>query len=163
MGSKREFPKSRVTWIKLGDANTKFFHAFTKDRMSHNAIKSLTTAEGVVLQTQQLIKEEVVSFYKKLMDSAAVSLPMVDRSVVETGPVLSESHKHQLCLPVTGAEVKEALFSMDDMKAPGLDGFNVLFFKKACYQLLCHHCNSGFLLIWRASKTGKLCLGNSHS
>lgn len=31
---------------------------------------------------------------------------------------------------MTDTEVKEALFSMDDMKAPGLDGFNILFFKK---------------------------------
>lgn len=44
--------KSRVTWINLGDANTKFFHAFTKDRLSHNAIKSLTTDGGMVLKTQ---------------------------------------------------------------------------------------------------------------
>lgn len=36
-----------------------------------------------------------------------------------------------MCRPVTGEEVKKALFAIDDNKAPGVDGFNAYFFKKA--------------------------------
>lgn len=87
--------KSRVTWINLGDTNTRFFHAFTKDRLNHNTIKSLITEEGIRIQTHQELKNEVVKFYKTLMGSASDSLPLVDKTIIERGDVLSEIQRHR--------------------------------------------------------------------
>lgn len=35
-----------------------------------------------------------------------------------------------LCSAVSDAEIKQAVFSIDDTKAPGIDGYNSVFFKK---------------------------------
>jgi len=57
------------------------------------------------------------------------SLPMVDKNIVKRGPMLSQHQQELLCSEFTTMEVKNALFSMDSSKAPGIDGYNVHFFK----------------------------------
>lgn len=127
--------KSRATWINVGDANTKFFHAFAKERMNQNSIRVLYKTDGSKVQNQQGIKDEVVRFYRSLMGTAANSLPMVDMNIVERGPLLSVDHKRSLCEAVTAEEVKRALFDMDPLKSPGADGFNVYFFQQ-CWSII---------------------------
>lgn len=63
------------------------------------------------------------------MGSAADTLPMVDKNVVQRGPTLTHHQRVMLCSEVTADEVKNALYSMDPSKAPCIDGFNVHFFK----------------------------------
>lgn len=56
---------------------------------------------------------------------------MVDKDVVCRGPFIPHQLQIQLCQDCSGVEVKDALFSMDSLKAPGVDGFHALFFKRA--------------------------------
>ena len=65
------------------------------------------------------------------MGAAAVSLPMIDSEVISRGPRLTHLQQLDLCKPITSEEVKAALFDMNDLKAPGIDGFNVYFYKHA--------------------------------
>nr|ABD33261.1 RNA-directed DNA polymerase (Reverse transcriptase) [Medicago truncatula] len=121
--------KSRANWIQLGDSNTKFFHAYAKERRCQNNIKFLITEDGTRIDKHNLIKEEIRGFYLKLMGSSVDSLPMVDKNVVKRGPMLSQHQQDLLCSKFTAVEVKNVLFSMDSSKAPGIDGYNVHFFK----------------------------------
>lgn len=123
--------KSRIDWLNLGDANTSFFHAYVKMRQSSNAIHRLIRADGTVCLGQINIKEEVRSFYSRLMGTTADELQMVDKLVVERGPILNRQQQILLSAACSEQEVKEALFSMDSNKAPSIDGFNVYFFKKS--------------------------------
>lgn len=65
------------------------------------------------------------------MGSSATSLPMLDKEVVQKGHVLYSSQQQLLCQPFTSKEIKHALFSMVSSKAPGIDGFNVHFYKSS--------------------------------
>ncbi|XP_024638626.1 uncharacterized protein [Medicago truncatula] len=121
--------KSRANWIQLGDSNTKFFHAYAKERRCQNNIKFLITEDDTRIDKHNLIKEEIRGFYLKLMGSSVDSLPMVDKNIVKRGPMLSQHQQDLLCSEFTAVEVKNALFSMDSSKAPGIDGYNVHFFK----------------------------------
>ena len=47
------------------------------------------------------------------------------------GLVWSSEHPDILNSRITQEEIKNALFSIDDTKAPGPDGFSSLFFKRA--------------------------------
>lgn len=42
---------------------------------------------------------------------------------------ISEEQKHDLIMPVTGLEVKAAVFAMHPKKSPGIDGLNPAFFQ----------------------------------
>ncbi|XP_049365804.1 uncharacterized protein LOC125830665 [Solanum verrucosum] len=73
--------KSRVQWLKLGDANTLYFHACLKSRQSQKQITQLMSLEGIVLSSGSQVEGEITKFYKQLLGSAATSLPVVDITV----------------------------------------------------------------------------------
>lgn len=59
--------KSRIDWLQLGDANTKYFHAYTKVRQHANAIHRLEREDGSICTGQAKIKQEIRDVYLKLM------------------------------------------------------------------------------------------------
>ena len=63
------------------------------------------------------------------MGSSAGKLPAINAQVMKRGPVLSRQQRIQLCTDVTEQEIYEALQSIGSDKAPGIDGYNALFFK----------------------------------
>nr|XP_016443798.1 PREDICTED: uncharacterized protein LOC107769130 [Nicotiana tabacum] len=122
---------SRAKWIKLGDSNTKYFSAILKERNQKKQIKELISLDGQNLNDVEKIKYEIMKFYKSLMGSAAQTLPAINREIMKQGPTLSQQQRIQLCAEVTEQEIFEGLQSIGDDKAPGVDGFNTYFFKKA--------------------------------
>lgn len=64
----------------------------------------------------------------KLLGTEVV-VQLVNQQILSTEPVLSEEEREMLCKPVDAQEVKDALWSIDAMKAPGPDGFSSGFYK----------------------------------
>ncbi|XP_019235367.1 PREDICTED: uncharacterized protein LOC109215708 [Nicotiana attenuata] len=71
--------KSRVKWLKLGDANTAYFFASMKNRCSQNKIRRLIKCNGNTVQTRKDIEEEVTGFYQQLLGSLANELPAISQ------------------------------------------------------------------------------------
>lgn len=72
----------------------------------------------------------MVDFYRQLLGSSVSNLPAVDKRVMSKGSHVSSLQARDLIATVVSKEIDLALAGIHDSKAPGLDGWNSLFFKK---------------------------------
>ncbi|XP_060198100.1 uncharacterized protein LOC132627048 [Lycium barbarum] len=143
---------SRATWIKLRDSNTKYFSTVMKDR-NHKKTISMPIALDVTLLTEnRKIQIEIITFYKSLMGKACTTLPIVNIQTMRLGLVLNHAQQLDLCANVTDQEIYAGLCSIGDDKAPGVDGYNALFFKRAWLVIKMEICEA----VKNSFVTGKL-------
>ncbi|XP_059629545.1 uncharacterized protein LOC132272405 [Cornus florida] len=120
--------KSRITWLKLGDSNTSYFHKSFLSRSNSKRILSLTSTTGEPITTPEGIKAEALAFFKHLLGEnpppqhgQEILGPFITKTILPQHIPLLES------IP-TDLEIKQCIFSMSKDKAPGPDGFNAYFF-----------------------------------
>ena len=66
--------KSRLTWLRYGDKNTKFFHANRKNRIVQRRIKSLFDEDGKEWLADRDLGCVAESYFKKLFSSENVGV-----------------------------------------------------------------------------------------
>lgn len=118
--------RSRLTWLKTGDVNSKFFHLKANSRRRKNYIHSLETPFGLAVTKDQKMIELNRFFNLRLgvpctrlnrLNWARINLPSVDLSELEAD--------------FDEEEIKDAILNLAPEKAPGPDGFTGAFFKCA--------------------------------
>jgi hypothetical protein len=72
-----EKQRSRISWLKDGDRNTKLFQARSKERAKSNHIKALKSAERALITNQKDLEDLANDFYKELF-SAQLELSVED-------------------------------------------------------------------------------------
>lgn len=72
-----------------------------------------------------------MGYYQNLLGKEQPHIKEFDSSVMERGRTVSELEAAGLCMSFTKEDVHDALKGIDDIKAPGLDGFSAGFFKEA--------------------------------
>ncbi|XP_060203010.1 uncharacterized protein LOC132631449 [Lycium barbarum] len=97
--------------------------------MTH--ISCLTNAQGVLLQSDDQIQSEIIGFYKGLLGTATDNIRAIHPGIMKDGLVLQHEHQVEIVKGVTRDEIYQALQDIDDNKAPGCDGLNAFFFKRA--------------------------------
>ena len=124
--------KSRIQWLNLGDQNTKFFFQAMKQHHSRSKITSISKEDGTRLEDPALVKEEIVTFYNTLLGPQP-RLQDIDRDLLQSAITqsVSDEQREVLVREVSDEEIRAVMFSLKDNKAPGPDGFNSGFFKKA--------------------------------
>lgn len=125
--------KSRDTWLKEGDCNTKFFNSSVKVQRESNKIFSIQNANGDGITTKEDIYSEAVHFF------SGVSIDPVQvyqrEDVLDVIPsIITGAQNDFLTSKVTLEEVKVALFIMggrESSRAGWIFGFvpleNVVF------------------------------------
>lgn len=123
--------KAKSEQLQKDDLNTKYFHAKVKEKNAKQCINSILTEQGEVINEEPEIAEAFLQYYHGLLGTSDAGLEPVDVSVIESGPVLNDMQKVDLLKPVTEAEVRDVVFSIDNTKSTRLDGFSSDFFKTA--------------------------------
>ncbi|GLT62038.1 hypothetical protein SLA2020_347050 [Shorea laevis] len=117
--------KSRSNWIRLGDANTAYFHRITKGRSATNNITGIL-CNGRWIEEPKTVKKEVVQYFCSLFKVDSWRRPTLGGIQFKQ---ISEENKVWLKTPFSIKEIKEALKNCDGSKAPGPNGYNFNFIK----------------------------------
>ncbi|XP_021970148.1 uncharacterized protein LOC110865195 [Helianthus annuus] len=120
--------KSKVDWLRAGDANTAFFHASLKCRNHSTRIDVITNSEGVMFEGENVSKAIVTHYEKFLGSEDAIAIRPTQELFSKR---LNDDDALHMIRPVMSQEVKLAMFSIGNDKAPGPDGFSAAFFKSA--------------------------------
>ncbi|XP_039054282.1 uncharacterized protein LOC120196577 [Hibiscus syriacus] len=119
--------KSKSNWLKLGDENTAFFHRAVKIQSKKRLILGTNLGEVDDVEPDKL-RAKVFNFFsnhfrrKEKKWKTEINLPFKQLSRVDA---------EGLEVIFSIEEVKDTVWSCGKDKAPGPDGFNIVFFKKA--------------------------------
>jgi hypothetical protein len=123
--------KSRIEWIKEGDANTALFHAHARYRKNKNFIVKVVSNDGWVLTAHDDKAAKFEGFYSTLLgshedmdttiDLDALGIPSHDLAALDAS--FSEE------------EVWETIKLLPSHKAPRHDGFMSRFYK-SCWSII---------------------------
>ena len=119
--------KSRELWLIEGDRNTKFFHLSTIIRKRHNNIDAIKSGDGSWVTSSKDVRLLFFNSFKSMF-TEVVSFPDNLENLIL--PYITEEENATLRGIPTPDEIKATLFQMQDLKAPGPDGFPVLFYKE---------------------------------
>jgi hypothetical protein len=81
-------------------------------------IPAIVRSNGMLTSLAEEVGREFVSYYKELLGTSKLTIPL-RAEVVQNGTCINvDSHDFLLAL-VSTDDIKQVLFSMDDNKAPG--------------------------------------------
>ncbi|GMI67424.1 hypothetical protein HRI_000411700 [Hibiscus trionum] len=119
--------KSRINWLKNGDGNTAFFHKAVKFRCKRKLIMGANV--GIPGENSPAkLRHKAYKHFKDHFNSKRRNWSAIFDIKFS---IISEDEAKSLESPFSMTEIKEAVWSRDDSKAPGPGGFNSLFFKKS--------------------------------
>lgn len=117
--------RAKIHWYRVGDMNTKFFHASTTSKKKVNHITSLENDVGDRVSNKQGMCLVARSYFEDLCleknSSRALVVKNIDKVVSDEDNIFLTNHFQVY-------EFKEAMFSMRPYKCPSPDGFNPGFF-----------------------------------
>ncbi|WJX74258.1 hypothetical protein P8452_57931 [Trifolium repens] len=117
--------RSRATWLKDGDRNTKFFHGKASQRKKTNCIKKLKDEDGVWWSGQDNVEKVLLHYFDELFSSSS---PIdIEQACEAIQKRLSPDHVELCNQRFTSAEIKETVEQMDPLKAQ--TGFRHFSFK----------------------------------
>ena len=123
--------RSRIGWLKEGDANTSLFHAHARHRKRKNFIAKITMVEGTILTKHEEKEQHIFDFYNSLLGSSTDREMTVNLAELD----MPNIPLHDLEVPFSEEEVWKTVKALPPDKAPGPDGFTGRFYK-VCWQII---------------------------
>lgn len=118
--------KSRIQWLREGDANTRFFHGVVNWRRRSKAAKGISL-NGQWEENPGRVKEGVKQFFESKFSESVAEIPNLDG--VEFNQISAEDNE-DLIAEFEMEEIKAAVWACEGNKSPGPDGYNFRFIKE---------------------------------
>ena len=118
---------SRELWVKEGDCNSRFFHLSTIIRRKRNYISEIKLENGSWIRDREDIQRYFLDNFSSLYNTSHPQFPENLESLIQ--PFVIDQDNLELCRVPSRDEIKKVVFGMKALKAPGPDGFLVLFYK----------------------------------
>ncbi len=118
--------RSRVQWLKVGDSNTKFFHRRANCRRNLNRITNISDGSSSLSDSVD-IANHLLWFFRNQLGVKIIPGASIDLHLLYGGEALDLSPLHA---PFSAEEVLRAVSSSPPEKAPGPDGFPMLFYQQ---------------------------------
>ncbi|XP_024626681.1 uncharacterized protein [Medicago truncatula] len=112
-----QWQKSRVNWLKAGDANSKFFHGIMASRKRVNSIISVLV-DGVSIEGVEPVRQTVFQHFQNHFKRNTQVRPDIGGLVFKS---LSGTEGADLVKPFLMEEIKAAVWDCDSFKSPGPD------------------------------------------
>jgi hypothetical protein len=110
-----------------GDENTNFFHSTATERYRKNVISQILDPSGRMVSDHG---EKSALFFQEFKNRLGFSVDIMLQFDLQA-LIMPHPNLEHLCLPFSTDEINEVILEMPNDKAPGHDGFNNTFFKKA--------------------------------
>jgi hypothetical protein len=121
--------QSMLNWLQAGDKNTSYFHNFASERRRKNRINKLKDDSGNWVEGHPNLNPMISQYFAGLFTT---EIDEPDPQVLEKViPKVTDPMNEQLMRPYNADDVKKALFSIGDLKAPGGDGLHAVFSRNA--------------------------------
>ncbi|XP_062100338.1 uncharacterized protein LOC133806230 [Humulus lupulus] len=121
--------RSKINWIRKGDVNSSFFHAFLEKRKADNSIVSYINEHGMLIDDIKEVVDHFVEHFKNHLGSLSTATGTVNLNCIASGTKLSVEQQLYLLKPFSVKEIIAAMFSIPSIKSPGPDGYGSGFFK----------------------------------
>ena len=121
--------KSKVQWIKEGDANTRFFPSFASSRRTTNAIWSLKDQNGLYVSEDLALKQLGKQHFSDLFGDDKSTNIADQLKVISLFPrMTTDDDIDSFLKPISAQEVEVVLKGFKKDKSPRPDGWPVEFF-----------------------------------
>ncbi|XP_060175300.1 uncharacterized protein LOC132606018 [Lycium barbarum] len=123
--------RSKATWIKLGDGNTRYFYSIIKHKKMQQVVTQIRDKNDVLQTEPDAVANVFVDYYKVLLGTKERERTKAFRSFVRNGRTLSVEQQLDLMRQYSIKDIKDAMFSINGTKCPRPDGYGSDFFKNA--------------------------------
>jgi hypothetical protein len=121
--------RSRATWLKSRDSNTRYFHKLASFNRSRKSIWSIDNNEKGTIRGQEAIKAEAVTHFKQQYKASSNQNLLEKATIADLFPhFISAEAATELYNPVTLSEIKDILIHFKKERSPGPDGWTTEFF-----------------------------------
>ncbi|GJT68149.1 RNA-directed DNA polymerase, eukaryota, reverse transcriptase zinc-binding domain protein [Tanacetum coccineum] len=121
--------KAKVEWLRDGDRNTTYFHKTIKERVHRGRIMTIRNEEGIRFERED-VATQIVKHFEEFLGRSREVQSMAGRQNMFTNKISSEE-AIRMVRSISEVEIKNAMFEIEDSKAPGPDGYTASFYKSA--------------------------------
>ncbi|KAL5559130.1 hypothetical protein UlMin_035341 [Ulmus minor] len=122
--------RSKDTWLKCGDRNSKFFYQKASARKSKNSIVGLIDNNEKWCDKEEYMAHIIESYFVTLFSSSSPSSVDFDRVLDSIERKVTPQLNDQLEQDFVAEDVKTTVFQMAPTKSPGADGMSAIFYQK---------------------------------